>query len=189
MKISRPLSTYSTLCVKIVITTFPFVISLAHAQLIDGISAEIGEGDHATIYKLDAEKAMNDDYSFLIQHNLHPYWEFSIADIENRRYQNMPGQSQSVTDIGVTPVLRWQKNQRHGIGGEIGVGVNYFSQMYNNAGQVSGSRFQFGNHIGLSYKWSKNIEISLKLQHYTNAGIRAPRSAINFGMIKVAYTF
>ncbi len=175
--------------IALLLFAFPLSSAMAESRFIDGVSFDVGEGHDSTIYKLSAQKWMNLDYAFLTNHNLHPYWEFSVAHLDDRRYQNRSGQSQSITNVGITPVLRWQPDMQRGFGIEIGVGANYFSEVYDNAGERMGTRFQFGDHIGVDYKFNKSLEVSVKFQHFSNAGIKQPNPAVNFGMIKLGYFF
>lgn len=173
----------------LVISTFSFITAAAQAQIFDSYSAEIGRGNNASLYKLGAQKLFAQDNAFLNKYYLRPYVELSVARLNARRYQDTAGRSKSITDVGLTPVLRWQKNVNEGIFGEIGVGLNYMSDYYNNGGKVASTRFQFGDHIGIGYKFSNSMEISLKFQHFSNAGIKQPDPAINFTTVKVAYAF
>lgn len=173
----------------LIIVSFSFMTTLSQAQIFDSYSIEAGKGVHASIYKLGAQKLIGQDNAFLNKYNLRPYVEFSIASINARRYQDMDGQSKSFTNFGITPVLRWQQNRDYGIYAEIGLGINYMSDYYNNAGKVASTRYQFGDQIGLGYKFSNSVDVSLKFQHYSNAGIKEPNPAINFTTIKLAYSF
>lgn len=186
----RPESMQLSRCIKIIaMVTFSFATSVAHAAFFDGVSAEVGDGHEALIYKLAVQKNFTGLCSFLIDHNVHPYWELSLADVRESKFKNITGQSNSTFGIGITPVLRWQPNMERGLGIEVAIGANYFTERYNDAGAVMGTNFQFGDHIGVAYKFNKRFEILAKFQHYSNAGISQPNPAVNFGIVKLAYTF
>lgn len=127
--------------------------------------------------------------AFLNKYNLRPYVEFSVASLRGRRYQGIAGQSKIITDFGITPVLRWQPGKDYGAYAEIGVGFNYMSDYYNNDGKIASTRYQFGDHIGLGYKFSNSLDVTVKYQHYSNAGLKKPNPAINFTSVKLAWSF
>lgn len=180
---------FSKYVASIIASTIIVVMPIANAEVIDGASIEVGAGKHSMMYKLAVQKTMTDLWPFLVKHSLHPYLEMDIAELRNQQYKNIHGQSQSIISIGFTPVLRWQPIMEHGFGVEIGIGANYFSQIYDNAGEKMATKFQFGDHIALVYKFSKSFEIIAKFQHYSNAGIKRPNPAVNFGSIKLGYLF
>lgn len=189
----KPCCLLSTQCSTIfkVLTFIGFclVTAISQAQMFDSYSVEVGTKSDSRMYKLAGQKMLSNSYSFLADNHLQPYIEANVAQIRNTKYQDITGQSQSLMDVGLTPVLRWQPDVKKGIFGEIGIGVHYLSRIYDNAGQVMGSRFQFGDHIGIGYKFSNSLEITLKYFHFSNAGIKDPNPAVNFAAIKIAYSF
>jgi len=160
---------------------------LAHA--IDTYSVDVGEGNRTSIVKIAVQQSWLSDESWFAEHNLDTYWEASVADIEGRKYQDREGQKQSFVDFGLTPVFRYRGASKRGLFAELGVGANYFTQKYDNNGSQLASNFEFGDHIGLGYLFSNNIEVTLKFQHFSDAGIKEPNSGLNMGLIKIAYPF
>lgn len=158
---------------------------MANAQ-VDSYSFEVGRGPHAQMYKLAATQEFAKENAFLVRNNLHTYLEYSVSKMLGSRYENTDGRSQSLTSVGVTPILRWEKN---GFYGELGIGLNYMSDRYNNAGKKASTKFQFGDLIGIGYQFSNALEIGVRYQHFSNAGIAQPNPSINFTSIRVAYTF
>jgi lipid A 3-O-deacylase len=94
-----------------------------------------------------------------------------------------------LTDFGFTPVLRYRGASKQGLFIELGVGANYFTKKYNDDGNQLASNFEFGDHVGLGYLFINKIELTLKFQHFSNAGIKEPNSGLNMGLIKIAYPF
>jgi lipid A 3-O-deacylase len=165
---------------------FSCVTTLVNAEVFDSYFLEVGRGVHAKMYKLGAKKEFAKENAFLVRNNLRTYMEFSVAKLLGSRYENIEGRTQSLTNVGITPVLRWQKN---GFFGEIGVGLNYMSDRYNNGGKTAGTKFQFGDLIGIGYQFNEALDITLRLQHFSNAGIAQPNPAINFSSIQLSYAF
>ncbi|MET3107027.1 lipid A 3-O-deacylase [Oxalobacteraceae bacterium GrIS 1.18] len=153
------------------------------------VSVEAGAGSQVAIYKLALQKNWENDYTYLREHHIHGYWELNVAEIEARKFDNIPGRRQYVTDFGVTPVLRWQEVDQHGWFAEIGVGAHYFSKKYDNDRRAFSTNFQFGDHAGIGYQFNDHFEVTVKFQHYSNADIKKPNPGVNVGMLKLAYAF
>ncbi len=168
---------------------------LGHAE--GGVSIERGEWNHAYVDKIAIEEPWAEDSEFLAKHDMTMYWELNVADLHGSRNDNIPGRNRDVTEIGFTPVIRWIGTKtesiffqrQEGFFTEIGIGVNNMASRFNNNGRVMGSCFQFGDHFGVGYKFENGSEITLKFQHFSNAGFREPNPAINFATIKFGYFF
>ena len=152
-------------------------------------SIETGRGSHSSIVQIGTQYSSELLTQLIDQPTLRVYWEPSIAIIDAKKYEDQAGRSHTLYDIGVTPVLRWQSNAQSGWFGELGIGANYVSPKYDNAGKIMGTPFQFGDFVGFGYQFNQRLSMSLKFKHYSNAGIKEPNPAVNFGLIRVAYSF
>jgi lipid A 3-O-deacylase len=92
-------------------------------------------------------------------------------------------------DIGFTPVFRYENKSKLGLYAEIGIGAHLLSHTYNNNDDGLSTAYQFGDHIGVGYVFNKNWEVALKMQHFSNGGIKKPNSGVDYGVLKVAYRF
>jgi hypothetical protein len=159
------------------------------AWAIDGVSVDAGEGNMSSITKLGVQNSFGNDYPFLSDYGLSTYYEFSVAEIEERKYRNVNGLSHSLADFALTPAVRWQGASKSGLYAEVGVGVNYMTEKFDNNNRTSSTQFQFGDHIGVGYQFANNVDLLLKFQHYSNAEIKEPNPAVNFVMLKLTYRF
>ncbi|MCL1887214.1 MAG: acyloxyacyl hydrolase [Betaproteobacteria bacterium] len=89
--------------------------------------------------------------------------------------------------VGFTPVFRFMKTNKKGPYVEAGIGVSFFSKPYNNAGNNLGISFQFADHVGIGYVFNNNLDLGLRLQHYSNAGISNHNDGENLFLIRAAY--
>ena len=89
--------------------------------------------------------------------------------------------------IGFTPVFRFMKTDKKGPYIEAGVGISFFSTPYNNADNNMGISFQFADHIGVGYVFRNNLDLGLRLQHYSNLGISRHNDGENLLFIRAAY--
>jgi hypothetical protein len=171
----------------VVLTTIGTLVNTAWA--IDGVSVEAGEGNMSSIAKLGLQNSFGNDFPFLSNDDLSAYYEFSVAQLEERKYRNVTGLSHSLTDFAVTPAVRWQGASKSGLYGEVGVGLNYMTEKFDNNDRASSTQFQFGDHIGAGYQFANNVDVLLKFQHFSNAEIKEPNPAVNFVMLKLTYRF
>ncbi|WP_436289524.1 acyloxyacyl hydrolase [Variovorax paradoxus] len=93
----------------------------------------------------------------------------------------------TVTQIGLTPVFRlWlQDSSKYFL--EAGIGTNIISPHYQNREKRFSTSFNFGDHIAIGLRFGPNgrDELTLRLQHFSNAGIKHPNPGENF--IQVRY--
>lgn len=120
--------------------------------------------------------------------NIGGYWDLTLAQWHGTRYRNTD-RTQNITDIGFTPVFRLQNDSRIGWYGEAGIGVHLLSSVYDNAGRQLSTAFQFGDHVGVGYVTRTGWDVGLLFQHFSNGGIKQPNGGVNFGMVRVSYSF
>jgi lipid A 3-O-deacylase len=95
-----------------------------------------------------------------------------------------------VTQVGVTPAIRWQP-----IGsawfGEIGIGVNALLPVFRSRDKQFSTAFNFGDHlaVGRQFGEGRRQELSLRYQHFSNGGIRRPNPGEDFLQLRYAHGF
>jgi len=98
------------------------------------------------------------------------------------------GGSAIVTQIGFTPTLRfWPGGESAGWFYEAGIGVNALMPVYHTREKRFSTAFNFGDHVALGHRSSgpSGWEWSLRLQHFSNAGIDQPNPGENFVQLRV----
>lgn len=156
---------------------------------IDSASLETGTGNRSTFIRAGVQW---DWMSTWLQSNgthLGGYWDLTAAQIQENYYQGIYDRTKNLYDLGITPVLRFQRDDKLGWYAEGGIGLHYFSSLYDNNERKFSTRFQFGNHLGIGYIFSNKLEIGAKLQHFSNGGIKQPNNGANFAVIKLGYHF
>ena len=121
--------------------------------------------------------------------HLSGYWDASFGAWRGDSYKNVPGQHQTLVDIGFTPVFRFENTNKLGFYAEAGIGVHMLSKLYNNDDDRLSTHFQFGDHAGIGYVFNNKWEVAAKIQHFSNGGYKKPNSGVNYGVVKVAYHF
>src|SRR5262245_30208414 len=98
------------------------------------------------------------------------------------------GGSAVVTQIGFTPTFRyWPGGQNTGWFGELGIGVNVLTPVYRTREKEFSTAFNFGDHVAVGYRPDsmKGWEWSVRLQHFSNAGIDQPNPGENFVQLRL----
>lgn len=128
------------------------------------------------------------------QHELSPgrasgYWEASFG-----RWSTEPDHaarsSAWVTQFGLTPVLRWEPKawgERWFV--EAGIGANLVLPVYRSRDKRFSTAFNFGDHVALGFRFGERYrhELALRVQHFSNAGIKHPNPGENFVQIRYAF--
>ena len=97
-----------------------------------------------------------------------------------------------VTQLGWTPVLRWQSapTPQHWFA-EAGIGVNALLPIYRNGDRRFSTTLNFGDHVsaGLRFGDEGRHELQLRLEHFSNAGIKKPNPGEGFVQLRYAYAY
>jgi lipid A 3-O-deacylase len=165
---------------------------LAHA--LDGMSLELGTSDssHSSVDLGRVGLQWNWATRFAVGSDWHVggHWDLSLAYWNN----DSPAKTNSsLTDLGITPVLRLEANNPGAVSPfvDFGVGAHFLSETSVSPERRFGSSFQFGSLIGLgmSFGPQRAFDLSYRYQHLSNAGIKAPNQGINFHLLRLGYRF
>ncbi len=118
------------------------------------------------------------------------YWEMSFG----RWDTNHPALDGStwVTQFGVTPVLRLQPESWGGRWFiEAGIGANLLLPVYRSSDKRFSTTFNFGDHLAVGRRFGQRAEheIALRLQHFSNAGIKRPNPGEDFIQLRYSRRF
>ncbi|GAC1329146.1 MAG: acyloxyacyl hydrolase [Collimonas sp.] len=161
----------------------------ASSFAVDSVSFELGTGNKSQLARAAVQWDWNTALWQGSSMQLGGYWDLSLAEFRQNQYQNIPGQKKNLTDIGFTPVFRFQSNDKKGLYGEAGIGVHLMSHLYDNNSRRFSTAFEFGDHLGTGYVFGNGLDVGIKLQHFSNGGIKKPNSGANFAVLRVAYPF
>lgn len=155
---------------------------------VDSASFGVGTNPEQRMLRLAVQKDWDQRWFARKGYHLSGYWETSLALWRLRAYQNVPGRKKNIAVLGFTPVFRYQRDDKLGLYGEAGIGVNLFSSLYKNEDKELSTAFQFGDHIGIGYTTAK-WDFGLRFQHYSNASIKSPNAGANWVIAKASYRF
>ena len=118
------------------------------------------------------------------------YWEASVSGWS---YSAVDGRRTAwLGQVGLVPVLRYRPN-----GGaspwyfEGGVGLTLTTSLYETEQKRFSTTFNFGDHVaaGRNFGQHGEHEVSMRLQHFSNAGIKHPNPGENFIQLRYACRF
>jgi lipid A 3-O-deacylase len=174
----------SIAAIAVMLIAFPcFAVEL------DSASLELGSG--AAVRMVRAGLQSNWERRWFQSNGTHigGYWDAALAELRGNAYRNVRGNCEYVTIIGITPVFRLQADNLKGWYGEAGIGANLLTKLYNNNDDRLSTAFQFNDHLGTGYVFGNGWDVGLKLEHFSNGGIKKPNSGVNFVLLKVARKF
>jgi len=162
------------------------VLSLP-AAAVDGIALEAGSGDGTEMGRVAIQWNWKKPLYQGSEWQMGSYWELGLGYWRNGGF---PGNNKDITEIGLTPVLRLQRNSLEGFYAEVGIGWHLLSDSTIGDKRFS-TLFQFGNHLGVGYRFGakRAYDVSYRYQHLSNAGIKRPNDGINFNQIRLQYHF
>lgn len=113
------------------------------------------------------------------------HWDLSLGVWHGSRADDA-GTRRTFIQIGITPVLRlWvQDSSRFFL--EAGIGANLIGPRYQNGDKRFGTAFNFGDHVAVGWRFGPNgrDELTLRLQHFSNGGIKHPNPGENFVQLR-----
>lgn len=90
------------------------------------------------------------------------------------------------TQLGATPVLRLYSRRVSNWFAEIGVGPNYIVPLFRSGEKRFSTEFNFGDHAAIGRRFGAS-EVSLRIEHFSNAGISHPNPGENFLQVRYAH--
>lgn len=174
----------------------PLLVAVASAFFVqvpawaaDSGSLEFATGNKTKMLRAGAQWTWDKQWFASNGSHLGGYWDATLALWQGNQYQGISGAHQNLTDIGITPVFRLQNDSKRGWYSEAGIGAHLLSELYDNNGRRFSTNFQFGDHIGVGYVLNNGWDLSLKIQHYSNGGIKHPNPGVNYAVLKAGYAF
>jgi lipid A 3-O-deacylase len=114
------------------------------------------------------------------------YWEASIG--RWTATHDATNSSGLVTQFGITPVLRIEPRAGSRWFFEAGIGLNVLTPIYQNGDKRFSTAFNFGDHLAVGRRFGDDgrHELALRIQHFSNAGIRKPNPGEDFLQLRYA---
>lgn len=117
-------------------------------------------------------------------------WEIAVgrwrADLEERRRDES-----WVTQVSVVPTLRLTGWSGRGWYGEIGSGPAMLMPVFRSRHRSFSTEFNFQSHLALGYTLgpASQHDVGLRIEHFSNAGIRDPNPGMEIASLRYTYRF
>jgi lipid A 3-O-deacylase len=102
------------------------------------------------------------------------------------------GGQEGFWNVGLVPLLRYRLSDGSSPWFvEAGIGINASNKRYVTPDKTFSTRLNFSDNVALgrSFGTGWNQELSLRLQHSSNAGIKKPNPGEDFVLVRYAYRF
>ena len=166
----------------------------AAASAVDGVSFEYGKSNSSNadvkLYRVGLQWDWQKKWLDTGNWHLGGYWDLNLGLWDNNSAAKTHS---SITDIGLTPVFRFQQNNPSGLSpyAEVGIGLHLLSATSVSPERKFGSSFQFGDHLGAGLRFGDKgrYDLGYRYQHLSNGGIKDPNQGINFHQLRLQYRF
>ena len=116
------------------------------------------------------------------------YWESSFSAWS---YPSMDGRRTAwLGQLGVVPTFRFRPDRGQSPWfGEIGIGASCMTTVYETQRKQFSTSFNFADHVGIgrSFGEDRRHEVSLRIEHFSNAGIKRPNPGENFAELRYSF--
>jgi lipid A 3-O-deacylase len=157
------------------------------ACAVDSVSFELGRGDNdMTMGRVGLQWRWGSRWLQTGGWHLGGYWDAQVG-----YWKSGAAGGNGIVDLGLTPVFRWQRDDLRGFYVEGAIGFHYLSSRRYTATTQTSTNFQFGDHIGMGYKFGDKQawDMSVRAQHMSNGSIKRPNPGQNFLQARLQYHF
>jgi lipid A 3-O-deacylase len=155
----------------------------APAHAVDGAALEIGRGDERSeLLRASVQWQWQRRWFNGSGWHLGGYWDASVGAWTTDK---------TLIDFGLTPVFRLQRSASSGPYLEAAIGFHLLSDLSVTRTRIFGSSFQFGDHFAAGWRFGERgrYDLSVRIQHLSNGGIKKPNPGINFALLRFAWEF
>ena len=163
-------------------------LSSAPAHALDGMSLELGTGDNVNMGRVAVQWELAKPLLQFRNWQLGNHFDLAVGYWKAKDATTT--QHDELFELAFTPVLRIQGNGRVGPYVELGLGMHLLTESSIADTRMS-TAFQFGNHIGLGYRFGQKgaFDVAYRFQHLSNASIKRPNAGINFQQVRLGYWY
>ena len=156
----------------------------------DAMFSQAGVGSATDVWSIGGQWYWKS--AWIVRDSLVVYgrWEIGVgrwrADLNGEeREQNW------VTQVSLVPTLRISGLSGRGWYGEIGSGPAMLMPVFRTRNRSFSTEFNFQSHLALGYKLRHDAQhdFGLRLEHFSNAGIRDPNPGMDLASLRYTYRF
>ena len=201
---SSTLSTLSIACSRTALRqlALPLLATLGLASGVQAQQAQQAAPSTAAVYVQAAKSSRGSDaltVGVALPWGNGPRWQLGNTPVEaywdiylsRWSASDAPG-GRDVTALGLTPTFRFLPGgPSAGWFVDAGIGATYSNRVYVPAPKSFSTRFNFASHVGVGLQFGEQRahELSLRVQHVSNASIKKPNPGENFLQLRYAVRF
>jgi hypothetical protein len=156
----------------------------------DAVFSQVGGGSATDVWSIGGQWYWKRAWILRDSVVLHGRWEIGVG--RWRADLNGQGREQNwVTQVSVVPTLRVFGVNGRGWYGEIGSGPAMLMPVFRSRNRSFSTEFNFQSHLALGYTlgYDGQHDIGLRLEHFSNAGIRDPNPGMDVASLRYTYRF
>ena len=154
----------------------------------DAAFTQVGAGDATESWSMGWQWHLNREWHWGRSLALRGHWEVALG--RWRTELNEDGRDHAwITQVGVVPSLRLSSTTRHAWYAELGSGPTFLLPVYRSRDRRFSTEFNFQSHLAVGYVLGERGEhdLGLRIDHFSNAGIREPNPGINLASFRYTY--
>lgn len=156
----------------------------------DGVFSQVGTGSATDAWSVGGQWHWRRAWALHDSLILRGRWEIAVgrwrADLEHGRRDES-----WVTQLSVVPTLRLTGLRGRGWYGEIGSGPAMLMPVFHSRNRSFSTEFNFQSHLALGYTLGPagQHDVGLRIEHFSNAGIRDPNPGMEIASLRYTYRF
>jgi lipid A 3-O-deacylase len=154
----------------------------------DAVFSQVGAGSATDTWSIGGQWHWKRAWILRDSLVLRGRWEIGVG----RWRTDLNGDDQNwVTQVSVVPALRVFGLGGRGWYGEIGSGPAVLIPVFRSRNRSFSTEFNFQSHLALGYTlgYRAQHDIGLRIEHFSNAGIRDPNPGMDLASLRYTYLF
>ncbi len=156
----------------------------------DGVFSQVSAGAATDAWSIGGQWHWKRAWALSDSLMLRGRWEFAVgrwrADLDEEGHDHA-----WVTQVSAVPTLRLTNMSYRGWYAELGSGPSLLMPVFRSRDRAFSTEFNFQNHLAVGYVLGKRGEhdFGLRIEHFSNAGIRAPNPGMDFASLRYTYQY
>lgn len=164
--------------------------SEAAAQVMrpDGVFSQVGVGTETDAWSIGGQWHWRRTWPLNDTLLVRGRWDFAVG--RWRTNLDETGRNEAtVTQWSLVPTLRLSAPRQRGWYGEIGSGPSLLTPVFRSRDRAFSTEFNFQSHVAVGYTLGRHGEhdLGLRIEHFSNAGIRDPNPGMEFASLRYTY--
>jgi lipid A 3-O-deacylase len=158
-----------------------------HAWRPDGVYSQLGAGDATDTWSIGGQWQWRRTWTVRESLLVRGRWEFALGRWRTDLGEDGPEHAW-VTQLSLVPTLRLSSLSQRGAYAEVGSGPSLLMPVFRSQDRAFSTEFNFQSHFAVGYVLGERGEhdFGVRIEHFSNAGIREPNPGMN--LVSMRYT-